>query len=123
MNKRLHRRLTKLEEQLRDVRNHAIDSADEKLKRDALCLLSPEELEVLIDYARQLQGAPGTQPNPAQAAALDIYNQRYREFQSGGTIMVNGWPVEVWPDEPGMPASGADGWPVTLLRQVCVFRR
>jgi hypothetical protein len=95
MNTRLDRRVTKLEAQLRAVPINPIESANERLKRAVLCTLSPDELEVLIDYARQLQDDPGTKPNPEQAAALEIYEQRYRELKATGKLIVNGWPVEV----------------------------
>ena len=87
MNTRLARRVTKLEGQLRAVPINPIESADQRLQRAVLCTLSPDELELLIDYAQQLQ--------EAQAAALEIYEQRYLEFQSSGKLAVNGWPVEV----------------------------
>jgi hypothetical protein len=95
MNTRLTRRVIKLEEQLRAVRIDPTESADERLKRAILCTLSPDELEVLIDYLQHLQEDPGTKPNPAQVAALETYEQRYREFKASGELVVNGWPVEV----------------------------
>jgi hypothetical protein len=95
MNRRLARRVTKLEGQLRAVPINPIESADQRLQRAVLCTLSPDELELLIDYARQLQEDPGTKPNPAQAAALEIYEQRCQEFKTTGKLMVDGWPIEV----------------------------
>jgi hypothetical protein len=95
MNTRLTRRVAKLEGQLRAVPLNPVESADQRLQRAVLCTLSPEELEVLIDHAKQLQDDPSAKPSPAQAAALEVYEQRYREFKSTGKLVVDGWPVEV----------------------------
>lgn len=95
MNTRLNRRLTKLEGQYLTVRRDPVESANERLRRGVLCTLSPDELEVMRDYAEQLQEDPDAKPDPAQTAAMENYEQRYLEFKATGKLMVNGWPVEV----------------------------
>ena len=95
MNTRLNRRLTKLEGQYPTVRLNPVEAAEERVRLGVLCTLSPDDLEMMRDYAEQLQQDPGATPNPAQTAALEAYEQRYREFKSNGRLEINGWTVQI----------------------------
>lgn len=92
MNRRLNRRVTELERQNRTGELNLVETAEERLRRGALCSLSPDELEATRDYAEQLQEDPDAKPNPAQTAAIETYEQRYRELRSSGKPVVDGWP-------------------------------
>jgi biotin-(acetyl-CoA carboxylase) ligase len=55
--------------------------------------LSDDDLQVLQDYAEQLQEDSDANPKPAQEAVIEAYEERYEEFKSTGAPEINGWPI------------------------------
>lgn len=92
---RLNRRLTKFEVQYPTISRDPAGAAEERFRIGVLCTLSPDELELMRDYAERRKEDPNAKPNLAQMAALENYEQRRGEFNATGKLMVHDRPVGV----------------------------
>ena len=88
MNAGLKRRLRKLEEQY-GAGGHTQEKVRERMRRAVLTTLSAAELEALEAYVLLQDQDRHAEPNAAQKAVLDLYEQRYRELETTGTLVVN----------------------------------
>jgi len=89
MNAGLKRRLRKLEEQY-GARGHTEEKVRERIRRAVLTTLSDAELEALEAYVLLPDHDRHAEPNAEQKAVLDLYEQRYRELETTGTLVVTG---------------------------------
>ena len=90
MNAGLKRRLRKLEEQY-GAQGHTEEKVWERMRRTVFKTLSDAELETGEAYVLLQDQDSHAEPNAEQKAVLDLYEQRYRELETTGTLVVNGW--------------------------------
>ena len=89
MNAGLKRRLRKLEEQY-GARGHTEEKVRERMRRAVLTTLSDAEVEALEAYVLLQDHDSQAAPNAEQKAVLDLCEQRYRELETTGMLVVNG---------------------------------
>ena len=89
MNAGLKRRLRKLEEQY-GARGNTEEKVRERMRRAILTTLSDAEVEALEAYVLRQDHDRQAEPNAEQKAVLDLCEQRYRELETTGTLVVNG---------------------------------
>ena len=62
----------------------------ERMRRAVLRTLSDAEVEALEAYVLRQDHDSQAEPNAEQKAVLDLCEQRYRELETTGTLVVNG---------------------------------